>query len=540
MSTDEIQNLTLTTERALKMVACEVRNEIEIVKSESWSYIKQEKEAILGKLDEKITIGIEEASILVSLSRYISLLEAEKVKYFMQIERLQQENDWLNEEEKRCEEKLSVVREALAELIDDRDVSRAAFVLRKSNPDSCDRIVTEFSKIMTTTADNQDEALSPEYENFFSSKVQAMYYLSIQCVKHSEFGLARMLVNRMLEKITSAEGATSPDVASLYEILAMISRREGKLEESLPYLQRSLQIREFCFGKDSVQVSITLNNLSICQSKMSSFKEAMESCSRALAIKENVHGSNSPIVAKQLHNLALVCTYLSNFSDAQRYFQRAIDIHKSMKPFDEEKLLKTQNSIAMCYLRQNKISEAQPIIYALIDRYHERILHRHPSKANDPSIYMITDMYADNKRKAIKLLTEVYGLASINELTLVGKNLSTLYRKLKQEKKMEIIQEWLTMKSKPRSLKKEKTSDKRDTKSDISKKNAISDNSISEAMTESSMHTSDAKSTNSGFSRGNLNSSTCTFDESNGSKTNESKKSIKLKNPLSYIFKKKL
>lgn len=531
MSVDEIQNLTVTVDRALKMVANEVKAEIQTAKAAPWSFEKREKEILLEKLDEKINIGIEEASILMSLSQYISLLEEEKVKYSLQIDRLKLENEWLLEEKQLCEKKLQDVHESFNELTNDRDMSRAAFVLRKNNPASCDRIVSEFSKIMSAP-EGHEEVMDPEVENFFSSKVQALYYLSIQCVKHNEFGLAKLLVNRMLEKIISNEGNESPDVGSLYEILAMISRREGNLDESLNYLKKSLKIRETCFGKDSAQVSLTLNNMSICQCKMNSFKDAFVTCSRAIAIKENIHGRESPEVAKQLHNLALICTYLGKFSEAHRYFQKALIIHKVSKPFDEEKMLKTQNSIAMCHLRQNNIAEAQSIIFSLIDRYHERLLHHQPSLPHEPSIHMIVDMYPKEKRKAINVLNLVYGSVCVNELSLVIKNLITLYRKQKQENKMEIIQEWIQKKTKARykrlggaTFKQESLSpgeisqySQRTKKENGSGQNSESKRSLQISSTE---NTDD----------------TCTTSKRDEHST--SRKEKKTKNPFSYIFKKK-
>jgi tetratricopeptide (TPR) repeat protein len=105
-------------------------------------------------------------------------------------------------------------------------------------------------------------------------------------------------------KIAEAFGPQDPRLATSLNNLAALYYAQGKLQEALPLLQRSLAIREKALGPDHPDVALSLNNLAELYRAQGKLQKALPLYQRSLAIAEKALGPNHPNVATVLANYA--------------------------------------------------------------------------------------------------------------------------------------------------------------------------------------------------------------------------------------------
>jgi len=77
----------------------------------------------------------------------------------------------------------------------------------------------------------------------------------------------------------------------------MLYEKQGRYQEAVPLLERSLAVREQSLGPDHPDTANSLNNLAMIFKKQARFKEAVALCQRALDICERVLVPDHPQTA---------------------------------------------------------------------------------------------------------------------------------------------------------------------------------------------------------------------------------------------------
>ncbi len=100
--------------------------------------------------------------------------------------------------------------------------------------------------------------------------------------------MAVPLCKKAIKELEAKRGRDNPDLAAMLNVLAVIYRDQGKLQEATKVLQETLDIRERVFGMEHAAVASTLNNLSVLHGKCGDFKTAEPYCRKALEIRQKV------------------------------------------------------------------------------------------------------------------------------------------------------------------------------------------------------------------------------------------------------------
>jgi tetratricopeptide (TPR) repeat protein len=134
------------------------------------------------------------------------------------------------------------------------------------------------------------------------------------------------------EKLVVSQETT----VSLLDELGRYLRRRAEFNEAKSVLERALVLKEKIYGKNDLEVAITLNYLGEVFRDLGDLEPAKKNSERALEICEKVNGPNHPETAGIVNNLGLVLMHLGDLEGAKRYITRALNIVRSVnKPNDQ-------------------------------------------------------------------------------------------------------------------------------------------------------------------------------------------------------------
>ena len=112
----------------------------------------------------------------------------------------------------------------------------------------------------------------------------------------------------------------------VWQVKGILARQQGKMDQALASYRTSLRLREQFFGKSSLEVASTLNNLAIAQTVSGQLDQAIATAERALAIKERILGPHHPSVGNALITLSLNYKNLGHYARALALLDRAVAI----------------------------------------------------------------------------------------------------------------------------------------------------------------------------------------------------------------------
>lgn len=429
------------------------------------SQLMAEKCAIVDKNLERISLGIEEAHIMVSLAQHVQTQEAEKQKLKAQVRRLCQENAWLRDELTSSQNKHQVSEQRVAQL--EEENKHLAFMnsIRHLDEDqSGDKpsTTTEQAPIdhsQQTRQTMEELGFGPEDEEDMQSsqynqptpahamaasanpgyeipaRLRTLHNLVIQYASQGRYEVAVPLCKQALEDLEKTSGHDHPDVATMLNILALVYRDQNKYKEAANLLNEALCIREKCLGESHPAVAATLNNLAVLYGKRGKYKDAEPLCKRALEIREKVLGNDHPDVAKQLNNLALLCQNQGKYEEVERYYKRALEIYESKLGPDDPNVAKTKNNLSSAYLKQGKYKEAEELYKQILTRAHEREFGQIGD--DNKAIWQIAEDREANKHKGEVVgsqyaeIGQWHKAAKVDSPTVTTtlKNLGALYRR---------------------------------------------------------------------------------------------------------------
>ena len=135
------------------------------------------------------------------------------------------------------------------------------------------------------------------------------------------------------------------------ECLNYMGKCYGKLKnfkQSFYYHKKAYDLRLILFGKKSLEVADSLNNLGICNYLMCHYADAFNNFEKSFNLKnEFIKNKKSPSLADSLMNLAQASLKLGKNIKALEYFHKAYEIRKaSSNEFD---LSETINSLGLYF-----------------------------------------------------------------------------------------------------------------------------------------------------------------------------------------------
>jgi CHAT domain-containing protein/Tfp pilus assembly protein PilF len=138
--------------------------------------------------------------------------------------------------------------------------------------------------------------------------------------------------------------------------------RAAKYNEALPFIERSLAIREQRLGPDHFDLILTLNALAILHSNKGDYAKADLLFQRVLAIRERTLGPENPYVAEPLNNLALNSWQRGDYAKAEELHQRALSIRERALGPEHLDFAQSLNNLAVLYYEKGDYVRAEPMM----------------------------------------------------------------------------------------------------------------------------------------------------------------------------------
>ncbi|MDC0672280.1 serine/threonine-protein kinase [Nannocystis radixulma] len=141
-----------------------------------------------------------------------------------------------------------------------------------------------------------------------------------------DYDAARSLLLDVLAGFERTLGPRHATTGKAHDLLATLSVFQGRYAEALTWSWRAQEIDELAYGRDSVEVAMTMEGRAVVLSQMGRLEDARALQSRVLAILEQRLGPDHPDVARSLLNLGIVYKDLGDHEKARDYHRRSVDV----------------------------------------------------------------------------------------------------------------------------------------------------------------------------------------------------------------------
>ena len=188
-----------------------------------------------------------------------------------------------------------------------------------------------------------------------------------------------------LENLLTAEGKfgeVSTDPASeCFENLGLIYWNNGNLNLAQQYHEKALRIRQDLYGKESLKVGDSYNNLGLLYLGENSFKAKIY-FTQAYNIYEKVLGKNHPKVAFCLINLANANNEQGSQDEALEQLQQVNERWDSIFPGEHPNKAFTLSNIGRIYAENEDWEAAYRVQSQALEMYQRLFGEKHPEVAN--------------------------------------------------------------------------------------------------------------------------------------------------------------
>jgi tetratricopeptide (TPR) repeat protein len=173
-------------------------------------------------------------------------------------------------------------------------------------------------------------------------------------------------------KVIGREPHAEAEVVRCIEKLANTLAQENKIDEALPFYQRSLHLQEKIYGKESSELVPTLFAIGSIYESEGDPKPAMALYQRALAISEKHYGPFSPSVADSLHFLGRVHSKTGETQEAEHDYKTSLSILMQQPSLSSSSHLESLLADYHDLLRKNESSDSN-----LISDFQTEVLKDH-------------------------------------------------------------------------------------------------------------------------------------------------------------------
>ena len=146
---------------------------------------------------------------------------------------------------------------------------------------------------------------------------------------HGHSQTAQQYYHQALPIFVRAQGEKHPDVALIYNSLAVMHYHQEEYEQAKDLYQKALTIWERVFGFGHPYVSFSFNNLALVHLEQKEFSKAQPLFEKADAIWEIAGGSEHPLLSWTQQGLGWIELHQGRVEKARKHFERAVAICES-------------------------------------------------------------------------------------------------------------------------------------------------------------------------------------------------------------------
>lgn len=245
---------------------------------------------------------------------------------------------------------------------------------------------------------------------------------------------AQPLLEKSLLLREKCFGGGSREMAEIFNSMGLFEEINGRYDRAEDYYRRSLEINTKLFGEDSNEAASILNNIAGIYVKKEDFEKARETYLRTLAIRKNLRGEKSADIGYTYNNLGSLMSRQGKFPEAERYFNLAYAVWKEKFGELDPNVGKCLNNLALVCKKQKKFKEAEGY-YRQSLAIKEKVLGKdHPETAstlnNIASLYYSEQKYKQAEEgwlQVYDIYSKKYGPGHPN-LGLISNNLALVYK----------------------------------------------------------------------------------------------------------------
>tara|TARA_B100000963_G_scaffold102030_1_gene88275 strand:+ start:1650 stop:5513 length:3864 start_codon:yes stop_codon:yes gene_type:complete len=218
-------------------------------------------------------------------------------------------------------------------------------------------------------------------------------------------------------------GKDSEDVSATLNLLGLCLINQDKYEDAKKVLTECLELRERLHGKDHSYVFTAINNLSIVYQELKEYKEAEFLIRRALEGRKKINGLDDPQTYTCMLNLALISEKQDKSNEAEELYSKVLEGRKKILGTSHPSYLHCLKLYAYFMFEIGKNEEGLPYLKELVELREKYLGINHPdtitSLENLAFIFYDLGKFDESEqmyRKLLNIIKKVYGKQ--NEKTL--------------------------------------------------------------------------------------------------------------------------
>jgi tetratricopeptide (TPR) repeat protein len=153
-------------------------------------------------------------------------------------------------------------------------------------------------------------------------------------------------------------GPDNPDIATIYNNIAIAYNHTGSFSNALEYHKKALYIRERVYGTDNTITAESRNNIAVMYVIMGDVSRALELYRKNLTIYEKDFGVEHIETVTTLNNIADAYDRLGDYQKAFDLYQNILQIRSKVLGLNHPDTASTYNNIAIIYSEMNDYQHA--------------------------------------------------------------------------------------------------------------------------------------------------------------------------------------
>jgi tetratricopeptide (TPR) repeat protein/DNA-binding CsgD family transcriptional regulator len=216
--------------------------------------------------------------------------------------------------------------------------------------------------------------------------------------------------------------ANHPELADTFNIIGIIYRRLGNIQEGLKYSIKGLTMRQQLYSGDHPDIGDSLKHLGVAYLQNGETQQGLKYAQMALDMSRRLYSSNHYEIARALNTVGMCYLDLGNFKKSLEYLKESLNIFTTLNPVNYERVAALQSNISYNY---NKLSD------------HTRAL-----KYAKSSVDIFEKFYPSGHPRAIYSLSALgYALIIVND---TQQGLEILHKASHMSKKFSMDKHYIT------------------------------------------------------------------------------------------------
>ena len=234
--------------------------------------------------------------------------------------------------------------------------------------------------------------------------------------KQGDYTKAMKCYTTAMDILENTVDSNHPEIATTYNNIGSIYSSQGDYTKAINYYTKAMDIRKSTLGEIHPDLASSYNNIGSVYSKQGNYIKALEFYNKALSIRKLIWGENNLDVATSYNNIGSVYHYQGDYTNAQEYFTKALVIQKNILGENHPNVATSHNNIGLVYSKLGNLPKALEHLNKALIISKKNMGEKHPDVAasyiNIGTIYAKQDNYTNAQEyftKALVIQKNIFG-----------------------------------------------------------------------------------------------------------------------------------